>query len=163
MDKAEREKIRKIGAHKLKTMKEAKTAAEMIKAWGTPLQGGDGDPWHNEYAEKSVFAKILPDIVADYGNTPHIHITERANLHPKIKALLHIACHSLLSHWEGIPHWVISAKEWGATDEEILEAAAVAIIANAKAKMVEVDNVMTAAFNDPAFKNAQDITKSEVS
>jgi len=159
MNKKEKEQVKKLSAHKLKKMKEAKTAVDMIKTLGIGFEGDEGDPGHNEYAEKSIFAKLLPDIFADYGNTPHIHMTERGELHPKIKALIHIACHSMIGHWGGIPHGAVTTKQWGATNEEILESSSVAIIANAKAKMVEVDQVMTMVFNDPAFKNAKDRTK----
>jgi len=159
MNKAEKEQVEKLGTYKLKIMKAAKTAANIIKAWGIGFEGDQGDPGHNEYAEKSILAKMLPDMIADYGNTPDIHMMERGELYPKIKALIHIACHSILGHWGGILHRAVSAKEWGATEGEILEAFAVAIIANAKAKMVEVDQVMTRVVNDPAFKNAKDRTQ----
>jgi alkylhydroperoxidase/carboxymuconolactone decarboxylase family protein YurZ len=140
--------IPKIIAH----LKEAKTGSEMIRSWGYAFTGGGSDPAHEELAKKSIYARRIPDLIKDYGHYPTIHSLERRKLDPKTRALIQIACYCINCHWSAIGHWAISAKRAGATDDEILEAAAVANFANSKSKMVETDIVMSAVFNDSVFK-----------
>jgi alkylhydroperoxidase/carboxymuconolactone decarboxylase family protein YurZ len=158
MNKAKQARVRKLNAFKLKKMKGAETAPDMIKSWGFAFEGDKGDPGHNEYAKTSIFAKKIPDLIADYGSNPHIHLMERGKLHPKIKALIHIAIYCINGH-SAVAHWAVAARQWGATDDEILEAAAVATIAYSKSKMVDIDHIMTGVFNNPDFVKAKNMTK----
>jgi alkylhydroperoxidase/carboxymuconolactone decarboxylase family protein YurZ len=98
---------------------------------------------------------MMPQVWIDYGNIPHIHQMERANLDSKTKCLAFISAYLMRTAPKIAPHWVINAKELGATDKEILEAAIVAVEATAKAKMAEVDQVMTEIMNSPGFLNAK--------
>ena len=159
MTKAEKAKVKKLGAYKLKKMKDAKTPQEKIRSWGMNFKGEQNETEASDYEKNSIFAKMIPDMISDFGSNPHIHMMERGDLHPKIKALLHIAIYCINGHYNAITHWAVSAKQWGATDKEILESAAVATIANAKSKMVDTDIVMTKLFKDPVFKKTRNMTK----
>jgi len=127
----------------------------MVRAWGNKIP--DLPP--KELGKLSIFGKLMPEAWVDYGNIPHIHQMERGNLDSKTKCLAFISAYLMRTAPKIAPHWVINAKQLGATELEILEAAIVAVEATAKAKMAEVDEVMTKIFNDPAFINAKDETK----
>jgi alkylhydroperoxidase/carboxymuconolactone decarboxylase family protein YurZ len=133
----------------LKKMKEAKTGIEMIASWGQPI-----DTIHSIYAER------MPDQIRDYAHTPTMHAIERQmqkKLDPKIWPLIMIAIYLTNKHYEAVGHWAILARQRGATDDEILEAAAAVNYGNSKSKEVETDEVMTAVFDDPEFKNTKSI------
>ena len=63
------------------------------------------------------------------------------------------------NHWQGLLPQVYNAKAAGATEEEIMEVAAVMAYAKAKMNMVDTCAAMTEAFANPAFKSIIRLTE----
>lgn len=59
----------------------------------------------------------------------------------------------------GIIQWSTFAKECGASDEEIAECAALAMIANGKYQMVSIETAFAEALESPSYKNAENKMK----
>jgi len=114
---------------------------------------------HNIW-EGAFFSK-LPQVAIDYYVNPYIHIFERAQIAPKTMALCLVS--SYLSREpkdkHGIFLWSSFAKACGATDDEIMEVAAVAMLANGKYQMKIIDDVMSEVFQSEMFKDAAKRTK----
>lgn len=136
-----------------KLHREIREGLEKVKAGGKP--GGyvellGGNAWDR------LFYKKMPDLELDYFVNPFIHIVERGNIDPKTRALMLIT--SYLSREpkdkHGITMWSIFAKKCGATEEEILECAAVALITNAKLQSLYTENIMEEVFQNQDFINA---------
>ena len=135
-----------------KLHREIREGLETIKKGGTPkpVEIMGRNVWD------MLFFKRIPDIELDYFVNPFIHISERGKVDPKTKALMLVT--SYLSRepkdQHGITMWSIFAKQCGASDEEILECAAVANITNAKVQSRTTMAAMEEAFKHPDFVNA---------
>jgi alkylhydroperoxidase/carboxymuconolactone decarboxylase family protein YurZ len=154
----EREKARQLDKERPdKLHREIREGLETIKA------GGEPKPVEilGQNAWDRLFFKKIPDLELDYFVNPFIHISERGKIDPKTRALMLVT--SYLSRepkdTHGITMWSIFAKQCGATDDEILECAAVANITNAKVQMVSTERIMMEVFKHPDFINAKDETK----
>lgn len=157
MSKEEEKAIRidKDGPDKMH--REIREGLETIKSGGNPkpIEILGTNAWDR------LFFKRIPDLELDYFVNPFIHISERGKIDPKTRALMLVT--SYLSRepkdTHGITMWSIFAKKCGATEEEILECAAVANITNGKVQALSSERAMEEVFSNPDFLSAEDETK----
>jgi len=137
--------------------RDLRAALEVKKAGGNPekfeVLG------HNLW--DGVFFSRIPDVAIDYFVNPYIKIIERGHIHPRTMALCLLT--SYLSREpkdkHGIMLWSMFAKECGASEEEILECGALAMISNGKCQMVSIEDNLSEVFASPEFKNTENKMK----
>jgi len=147
-----------IESHKLKVMKEAKTGLDMIKSWYEPMAPGEPsglDP--RRVAEPPLFAAKKPEMISTFGHNLYVQLMERGILDPKTRCFAMIACYLTNGHYLAVGHWAVIAKQFGATEEELLELAFAVNYANSKSKMIDTQEAMQTALNSPEFKQAHNL------
>lgn len=147
-----------IEANKLKVMKKAKTGLEMIKSWYEPLAPGEPQVDTSKMdADPPLYAAKKPEMLSTFGHNMYVQLMERGILDPKTRCFVMIACYLTNDHHKGIGHWAVMAKQFGATEEELLELAFAVNYANSKSKMMGMQEAMQAVLTSPEFKQAHNL------
>lgn len=143
--------VRKQEEHVLAAMKGAKTAKEMTESWLVQRPGYEPPP--NGYLK--LWFERKPEMIPTFSHNALTQMVERGILDPKTRYLMIIACYMTNGHWLGIPVQCANAKAAGATEEEIMEVAHIACYAASKAKLSDVEAVLSKVFDSDSFKNTQ--------
>lgn len=147
MTDEEKAKNRELWKEFYESMRDKTVRHQKVKAGADPVETLGA--WRAE----RLWHSRVPDLEIDYGSEAFSHLAERAVFPPKIAALLFITAYLSQKHEHGlgVQAWAKTARRGGATDDEILEAGAIANIANAVAKLHDTDHIMTEVFKNQDF------------
>lgn len=134
-----------------KAMREAKTGDEMTRAWFGLRPRADGAPAEIAGSALDFYSKAKPEMMAN-ANRLYTEIIDRGILDPKTMFLVIIACYMMNEHWEGVLPQCCNARAAGASEEEIMEVAAVMAYAKVKMNAVDTAAALQKAFASDVFK-----------
>ena len=150
-----------IEANKLKKMKSAKTGLDMMKSWYEPMAPGEppGFDLDKLDADPPLYAQRKPEMLSTFGHNMYVQLMERGILDPKTRCFIMMACYLTNGHYIALGHWGVVAKQFGATDEEIMELAFAVNYANTKSKMIDTQGALATLFNSPEYQQANNLNK----
>lgn len=100
------------------SMKQARTAREMLDSWQVLVGDGDIDDIKGVF---QVFVERMPDMIRTFTHAPLVDSMDRDVLDPKTRELVLLAMLAAMQCGPGIVFHVQGAIHAGATEEEILE------------------------------------------
>jgi AhpD family alkylhydroperoxidase len=100
------------------SMKDAKTAQEMLDSWQELV--GDGDIADVNEAFQ-VYAKKMPDIIKRFCHEPLLASNERGVLDVKTRELVLVGMLAAMGCGFGVMFHIMGAKHAGCSEEEIME------------------------------------------
>jgi AhpD family alkylhydroperoxidase len=100
------------------SMKDAKTAEQMLESWQELV--GDGDIEDVKEAFQ-IYAKKMPDIIKRFCHEPLLASNERGILDVKTRELVLVGMLAAMGCGFGVMFHILGAKNAGCTEEEIME------------------------------------------
>lgn len=139
-------------AHVAKTMKEAKTAQDMVLSWGTQRPGASMERTLNNLR---LFVERKPEMIETFAHNQLTQTIERGILDKKTRHLIIIGIYMALRHWQGMNAQCCNAKAAGCTDDELMEVAFLADYGVSKCMLVESCQALTEVFESPTYKSVK--------
>lgn len=125
------------------SMKDAKTAGEMLDSWQELVGDGDISDVNEAF---QVYAKKMPDIIKRFCHEPLVASNERGVLDVKTRELVLVGMLAAMGCGFGVMFHIMGAKHAGCTEEEIMEVIYLSSYEHAKVSAANLAQSVTEGF-----------------